>query len=605
MIRTAFFASVCLWTTSCSSVRPAWSIAETSDATLRATTSGQVIGGPGRYDSHAWLGIPFAAPPVGPLRWRAPQPPVAWKTPRAATKFERACVQPATMLVADEKPEDDVVGSENCLYLNVWAPVFDAAKLPQAEDRLPVMVWIHGGGNSLGSASGYDLGHLATGQQVLAVSVHYRLGPLGWFRNAALREGSTDVLDNSGNYGTLDLILALEWVRDNAAAFGGNPNNVTIFGESAGGQNVYSLLVSPLAKGLFHRAIAQSPLLSTATLTKAENFSDDPQAPGHQNSSNEAVARLMVRDGIAIDRAAAKQQLQAMGPSKTAEYLRSKSAGDLIRAYLQVSGGRSLRMLDMPLVIPDGAVQPRKKWIEVFAQADGWNRVPVMVGTNRDEAKLFMFFDQKFTWKLFGLLPRMRDEANYESNAETMSRLWKAWVIDDVAEAMRSSGATEVYAYRFDWAKLPRVFGTDLSKMLGATHGMEIQFAHGHFDGQLGSFLGEDTLAERETLSNAMMGYWGQFARTGKPGTKGLNPTLPEWTPYDVASQAPKFMTFDAAPAGIRMGDTIERASTIVDDFIADKRVATLSEKCEGLKNLEKRGFVSVEQVHRHCPASP
>ncbi len=598
---------VVLWAlaTGCSSVHPAWSIAVPRDDTRRTTTSGEVVGGAGRYGSQAWLGIPFAAPPVGPLRWRAPQPPVPWKVPMATTRFQRACVQPATLFVGNEEVQNEVLGSEDCLYLNVWAPVLEGKALPQGNDRLPVMVWIHGGGNSLGNAALYDLGHLAVGQQVLAVSVHYRLGPLGWFRNAALREGNGDPLDDSGNYGTLDLIRALEWVRDNAAAFGGNPDNVTIFGESAGGQNVYSLLVSPKARGLFHRAIAQSPVLSKATLLGAENFSDDPSEPGHKNSSNEALIQLLISDRTSADRAAAKSQLKSMGPAKVSEYLRAKSAADIVRAYLANNGERSVRMLDMPIVLPDGVVEPKDPWVEAFSRPDGWNQVPVMIGTNRDEAKLFLLLDPKFTWKLFGVLPRARDEQKYESSSETMSRLWRAWAVDSVAEAMHRSGAPSVYAYRFDWAKLPTKLGTDLSKLLGAAHAMEIAFVHGHFEGRLASMMGEEDSPGRQVLSNAMMAYWGQFARAGNPGTGGPTPGLPQWLPYDVRPEAPKFMTFDAAPPGIRMGNTVERAETIVKDLLSDPRVPSLAEKCQGLKNLEKSGFLPAEQWPKECGAQP
>ncbi len=597
MVRPALI--VTLLVAGCSSVHPSWSVAMTDDATRRTTRSGDVVGGLGRYGSHVWLGIPFAAPPVGPLRWRPPQPPAPWPTVRAATRFERACVQPSTLFVTNEEPVDHIIGSEDCLYLNLWAPVLDAKKLPQGDERLPVMVWIHGGGNSLGNAASYDLGHLATSQKVLAVSVQYRLGPLGWFRNAALADGDPD--QDSGNYGTLDLIRALQWVHDNAAAFGGNPDNVTVFGESAGGQNVYSLLLSPRAKGLFHRAIAQSPVMAKSTLALAENFIDDAAAPGHKNSTNEIFVRMLIKDG-AVDRATAKQKALEMGPKKIAEYLRAKSPAELIQTYLAGQDPDRL-MLEMPLVLPDGAVQPRDSWVEAFGRTDGWNQVPVLTGTNREEAKLFLFLDKRFTWKLFGKLPRIRDEAKYESSSETMSRLWKADAIDAVAEAMHTAGATKVYAYRFDWARQPTKLGTDLSKMLGAAHGMEIPFVHGHFEGQLAAFLGEEGKAEREALSDAMMNYWGEFARTGKPGTGGPNAGQPEWPAYDVAPDGPKFMTLDAAPPGLRMGNTVERMSTVIAEAFADKRIPEIADKCEGLQGLTRVGFLSASLIAQQCPA--
>ena len=597
MLRALILAGVCALAAGCKSVRPAWSIAAATQDTLRTTTLGEVLGGPGRYGSHAWLGIPFAAPPVGPLRWRPPQPAAPWNERLAATKFQRACVQPATRIVINEAEDGDVLGSEDCLTLNVWAPVLDGGKLPQGPDRLPVMVWIHGGGNSLGSAANYDLGHLAAGQRVLAISVQYRLGPLGWLRHPALRDG--DPAGDSGNFGTLDLIQALQWVRDNAAAFGGDPGNVTLFGESAGGLNVYSLLASPLAKGLFHRAIAQSPTLLKGTLAQAENFADAAE-PGHAASSSEALLLMLVRDGTAVDRAAARTHLAALDSTAVASYLRGKSARELVNVWLDVNAGRAQRMLDMPLVFADGVVLPKTRWPDLFANSDGWNRVPVLAGTNLDEAKLFLFIDPKFSWQLFGFLPRMRDEQKYQASSEAMSRLWKAWALDDVAEAMRASGATEVYAYRFDWAREPTKLGTDLAKMLGAAHGFEIPFVHGHFEGLVGELMGAEGDAQRDALSNAMMGYWGHFARTGSPGTGGG--ALPPWPAYDVAPGAPKFMTFDAAPPGLRMGSSVERADQVVADLLADPRIGDRAEKCAGLVALVKSGFLAAEKVAKDCP---
>ena len=157
-----------------------------------------------------------------------------------------------------------------------------------AQARLPVMVWIHGGGNIIGLSDFYDGGRLAQEQNVVVVTLNYRLGPLGWFRHAALREGATPA-EQSGNFATLDLIRALEWLRENAAAFGGDPGNITIFGESAGGHHVFMLLLSPLANGLFQRAIAQSGGTGLTTPAEAENFTDDAE-PGEPGSSNEVLA---------------------------------------------------------------------------------------------------------------------------------------------------------------------------------------------------------------------------------------------------------------------------------------------------------------------------
>lgn len=195
-----------------------------------------------------YRGIPFAAPPLGDLRWRAPQQPAAWTSVRNAAKFAPACIQ--APIVNRDLGMDPVQTSEDCLYLNIWTP----AKSPN--ERLPVMVWIYGGGFSIGatSLSGYDGANLAKRGVVLA-SIAYRVGELGFMAHAELTAQQDG---HSGNYGLLDMIAGLQWVKRNIAAFGGDPGRVTIFGESAGGIAVSMLAASPLAKGLFHGAISES-----------------------------------------------------------------------------------------------------------------------------------------------------------------------------------------------------------------------------------------------------------------------------------------------------------------------------------------------------------
>ncbi len=169
------------------------------------------------------------------------------------------------------------------------------------------MLWIHGGGNSIGDARIYHAGRIALGHQLIVVTVHYRLGVFGWFAHRSLRGEGTTEDDRSGNYGTLDLVRALRWVRENISSFGGDPGRVTVFGESAGGRNTLSMLLSPRAKGLFQRAIVQSGGIRTSTLARAENFADAPE-PGDEWSSGEVLLKLLIRDGEATDRESAKGQ---------------------------------------------------------------------------------------------------------------------------------------------------------------------------------------------------------------------------------------------------------------------------------------------------------
>ncbi len=265
------------------------------------------------------------------------------------------------------------------------------------------MLWIHGGGNSIGRAGFYDGGNLAATHDVVVVAINYRLGPFGWFRHAALRGGESSAAERSGNFGTLDTIRALEWVRENIAAFGGDPDNVTIFGESAGGRNVVSLLLSRRAKGLFHRAIIQSGGMGGSTAAEAENFSDgDP--PGHPYSSSEIIASLLVRDGTAPDREAARQHMASMGAADLESYLRGKSHQEILVAYAE-DPSEPPGMLNFPQVFRDGAVLPREQPTERLARGT-YNKVPVILGTNRDENKLFMAFDPALALLAPRSLPR-------------------------------------------------------------------------------------------------------------------------------------------------------------------------------------------------------
>ncbi len=447
-------------------------------ASRRVTRSGDVVGFAGRYGGHVWLGIPFAKPPTGQLRWRAPVSPEPWTGIRETLTFGFPCTQYASLIGGVAGRAGEPVGGEDCLYLNVYAPRVPETEVPTGSARLPVMVWIHGGGNSIGEAGFYNAGNLAVTQHAVVVTLNYRLGPFGWFRHAALRGHGTSEADRSGNFGTLDLIRALEWVRENVSAFGGDPSNVTIFGESAGGANVFTLLLSPRASGLFQRAIVQSGGLRMNDVARAENLADDAK-PGHANSSAEALLRLLTTDGNARDRAAAKARLATMSSGEIERYLRAKTNVEILSAYVPMPG---IGMIDMPLVFRDGVVLPDEDPMARFARADGYNRVPVILGTTRDENKLFLFADPKRVRRWFWVVPRLRDARHYNLSAEYLAKMWKANGADEPAAAMRATQGPSVFVYRFDWDEEPTILGADLPIMLGAAHGFEIPFVFGHFD---------------------------------------------------------------------------------------------------------------------------
>lgn len=574
---------------------------EPDASTRRTTASGAVLGFKGQYGSDAWLGIPFARPPVGDLRWRAPEPPSPWPGTREALVSGDPCPQYSSVFggVATGRA-DEPVGNEDCLYLNVWAP------RGATGGRRPVMLWIHGGGNSIGQAANYDGGRLAATHDVVVVAPNYRLGPFGWFRLAALRAGDPSPAGQSGNFGTLDLVRALQWVRDNAAAFGGDPDNVTIFGESAGGLNTFTLLLSSQATGLFHRAIVESGGTWMSPIAEAENFTDDAE-PGAGNSSGEAALRMLQEDGLAGGRAAARARLQAMTDAEIAAYLRGRSTTAILEAYKPMPG---IGMIDMPKVFPDGVVLPAEPALDRFAQRGGYNEVPVMLGTNRDENKLFMFADPFWVKRVLWILPRLRDPRMYDLTAKYLSLMWKATGADEPAATMAAAQGRSAFVYRFDWDEEPTYLGADLSEMLGAAHGLEIPFVFGHWDlGPAASMLFTDNNeAGRLLLSSQMMSYWTQFARTGDPG-QGRDGSLPLWTSWDLTVGAPKFMVLDTpAGGGLRMSDSPVTRDLVLAQVAADPALSVPRDRCMVLRSLAKfsRGYSQSEYAAEPaCTAYP
>ena len=561
-------------------------------ASRRALPAGEVVGFTGTYGSHAWLGIPYAEPPVGALRWRAPRPAPPWNGTREALASGQPCTQLSSVFSGEDRSNDGrPIGGEDCLYLNVWAPRFEPGQVPAGEARLPVMLWIHGGGNTIGSAAFYDGGNLAARRDVVVVAINYRLGPFGWFRHAALRGEGTSAADRSGNYATLDMIQALRWVRENVSTFGGDPDNVTIFGESAGGTNVVSLVLASQAQGLFQRAIVQSGGLDSSDPDHAENFAEALE-PGHRHSSNEILAKLLVADGSAPDAPQARAWIRSRDDAEIEAYLRGKSNVEILEAYrTRPDQG----MLDIAQVFRDGTVLPRQEAGERIARG-AYSRVPVIFGTNRDENKLFMAFDAQLAeWRL-GLFPQAKDALYYDAHAEHTANAWKASAVDEPSSVMRAVQGPTVYAYRWDWDEEPGIpLLVDGARMIGAGHGLEIPFVFGHWN------LGPETgrlfvwwnASGREELSRQMMSYWTQFAYAGSPG-HGREGDLPEWTPWDDAAPgAPRYMVLDTPDGGgPRMASETWTIDGVVAAVLADERLDTARDKCSVLASLARWDYI-------------
>jgi para-nitrobenzyl esterase len=477
------------------------------EETTRAETTmevPQLDSGPisGLQEDGVWtyLGIPYAAPPVGELRWKEPQPVAAWDDVRPCTEFGPSCPQPPWSY--DFSQEEMAVGeqSEDCLYLNVWTP----AENP--DEGLPVMVWIYGGAFLIGSGSQilYNGRNLAE-KGVVVVTINYRVNTLGFMAHPLLSEESPNGV--SGNYGLLDQMAALQWVERNIAAFGGDPDLVTVFGQSAGGASVCDLMISPLAAGLFDRAISQSGgFLSMGmpvddqgdTLIKAE------------------------RQGVKISEA-----LGCNNEEDELACLREKSPEELMDALNETSAGT----LGFASIGPniDGYVIPENPPL-MFAAGEQMN-VPLLIGTNANEGAYFapdMTLDEykmimTFVYGEYGdealaLYPAQTDQEVKPSFATLLTEMLFASPSKFAAASMADIDSP-AYLYKFTQEpKDPQL------QPMGPFHGYEVAFVFGNLD----EMMGEDDVA----LSEAMMDYWVNFATTGDPNGSGV----PEWPAFMLES---------------------------------------------------------------------
>jgi para-nitrobenzyl esterase len=467
------------------------------------TVHGKVAGG-----SRAFLGIPYAAPPVGDLRWRAPQPAAPWQGVRDATEVGPICPQPNLVVTGL-----DGRSSEDCLTLQVWSPE------PAPSEPVPVMVWIHGGGYlwGAGSETYYEGQRLVEVTGAVIVTLNYRLGPMGFLAHADLSAEEASH-PSSGNYGIEDQQAALGWVQRNIHAFGGDPANVTIFGESAGGNSVCVHLVSPASRGLFHRGISESGLCASgyasASLAGAE------------------TAGAVLATALGCDGAGALA------------CLRDKSIEEVFDALpvpAETPGGPFYDATDTRQAwgpVADGMVLPDT--VTSLLLAGQAAPVPVLLGTNRDEGTLFhspptitaVADEQEYRDALtrtFGAAvdaiverypPAAFDSAN-RALAEVTGDAFFVCPARRTARAIAAAAPTYLYAFQREPAD-------PLLPDLGVLHGAELAFVFGT-DVPLGKVAPGD-----EPLSLAMQAYWGRFAASGDPNGEGAVP----WPRYDTSSDA-------------------------------------------------------------------
>nr|WP_294944807.1 carboxylesterase family protein [uncultured Mucilaginibacter sp.] len=431
-----------------------------------------------------YKGIPFAAPPVGELRWRAPRPAAKWEGVRHADKFAPEPMQGGNPVSGK---------SEDCLYLNVWTP----AKSPT--DKVPVLVWIYGGGfNFGGTAEPTYNGEKLAKKGVVLVSIAYRVGQLGFLAHPELSaENSGHV---SGNYGLLDMIAALEWIKKNIAAFGGDPNKVTIFGESAGGIAVSMLCASPLAKGLFHGAISQSG--GSFGPTRATTF------PGENMKS------------LPYAEAAGAAYVKGAGFSSIAD-LRKVGADKL----------PPVRGLAWPII--DGRVIPGDQY-KLYEEGK-YNNVPILIGYNSDEGASFSppKTPEDYVAAVKGRYGKFADDlikaypagtGNVAKTARDLSRDaafgWHTWSW----ARLQSKGGSKVFYYYFD--QHPDYPEGSPRAGYGSPHGQEVAYVFGTLDAS-----NPQTTKTDLGISDAMGTYWTNFAKYGDPNGQGQ----PKWPAFNDA----------------------------------------------------------------------
>ena len=447
-------------------------------------------------------GIPYAAPPVGPLRWKPPQPVVPWTGVRQAVDFAPRAMQ---WRVYDDMVFHDAGPSEDCLYLNLWMPARPATA------KLPVMVWIHGGGFVAGASSEprQDGGNLCK-NGVLVVSLNYRMGVFGFLALPELAEESEH--HATGNYGLLDQVAALQWVQRNIAAFGGDPGNVTIFGESAGSMSVSALLASPLAQGLFHRAIGESGAFFGQTLSARPRAEAEDEGVKFARSAFGTTAVASLRARPAAEVLAAAQKLDAY------EFRPDVDGWFLPAPCLAIYG------------------------------AGRQSHVPLLAGWNRDEGSWQGFFE-KDEPTLEHYVARLR--AKFGARADELLKLYPAARMAEMKrsaadlsgdefvgygtwkwiEAHRQTSGAPVYRYHFEQT-LPLPAGAPADAETSAPHSADIEYVF-----QVLSLSSRNLpwRAEDRAVSNLMAAYWTNFAKTGNPN----GPGLPFWPACEAGAGYP------------------------------------------------------------------
>ena len=558
-----------------------------------------------------WKGIPYAKPPVGAMRWKAPLDPDPWAGVREATAGCSECTQHAVDQYWRALQGAPFKGSEDCLYLDIYRP-------QTTETGLPVYVYIHGGSNNFGSAKQYDGTALATRGNMIVVFIQYRLAALGFLTHASLRQSGTDE-DKSGNYGTLDQLKALTWIRNNIAAFGGDPSKVVIGGQSAGAHDTMNLVISPksvvngslLFRGAFIQSLAMDPYTQSAadsmtvTTIKGLMMREAPSSPYYAASAG-----------------AAQTIIDGMTNAQIETYLRSKTAEQVMTARRDgttlYSSSTTTSVGSMPnhSIIRDGVVFPNDTWLNLI-NAGTYNKVPIVNGGTRYEWRDFAALygalvkagtaglpatvnavpSGSYSWlqllSIVGapsvtwpvstiptgktrtdILLTLDDQNLYRDITDWRSQKWTVAYVDTVNQALKGQAGQKLWSYLFNWNGGSDPALADFAQVFGAAHSMDIPFFQGKTtDAWSYSFTSVNQVG-RQALQNAMMDYLISFVKTLDPNPVGSS--LPTWQEWSNTSGAAKKITFDANLTNYAIAmDTSVIDSTALNTAIANAKTVT------------------------------
>ena len=463
----------------------------------------------------AWLGVPYAQPPIGKLRWKAPRKLDPWEGILRAQSYGSRSVQLF---------EGSTIGSEDCLYLNIWRP-------DHSKHNLPVFVFAHGGGNLGGSGQDFSGEQLASATNSIIISMNYRLGAMGFFRHPALRSG--DPLDDSGNYGLLDILHALKWVQSNIVSFGGNPDNVTLAGQSAGARNSLAAYLSPLGEGLFHKMFVMSGGMTTSSAQQGDI------------KANELLTALVINSGIASEPDEALAWSSRQSTDTIAQFLYAQPADSFSKVLMTYDTG--LRMEGFPHLFEDGTVLPLGGFGQL--QHRSFPALPMILGSTCTEFSIFTLFDPYFSAPTMDELRRKVIEQKdlYEAAIQYGSELNAAFNVEQTAQAIAETvPSAPIFAYRFCWGMQDGVIDPTIRLLLGAPHGVDIPFLTGDYAGMTSMFphgiITEANKPGREKLSSLLHSYMKNFLHTGNPN----NSSLPKWQHWSGNDDSPDILTLDA-----------------------------------------------------------